>query len=82
LTTGTPTLPDFGLPLLGLGGSTWAAVVLVGADVAALTSIWRSRAHAVRAKVIWTTVVALLPVLGAIAWFALGRERRGGRRGR
>ena len=70
-------MPDFGLPLLGLGGPAWAAAVLVGADVAALTSIWRSRAHAVKAKVIWTAVVAVLPVLGAVAWFALGRERRG-----
>jgi hypothetical protein len=74
-------MPDFELPLLGLTGSAWAAVVLVGADVAALASIWRSRAHGVRAQVIWTAVVAALPVLGAIAWFALGRERRGGRRG-
>jgi hypothetical protein len=75
-------MPDFGLPLLAFDNPTWAAVVLVVADIAALTSIWRSRAFAVRAKVIWTAVVALLPVLGAIAWFALGRERRGGRAGR
>jgi len=74
-------MPDFGLPLLGLSGPRWAVVVLVGADVAALTSIWRSRVHALRAKLIWTAVVAVLPVLGAIAWFALGRERGGGRRG-
>ena len=74
-------MSDLGLPLLGLTGPAWVVVVLVGADVAALTSIWRSHVHAVRAKLIWTGLVAVLPVLGAIAWFALGRERRGGRRG-
>jgi hypothetical protein len=30
-------------------------------------------------KVIWAAIVLLLPVVGAIAWLAIGRERRGRR---
>ena len=57
------------------GLSTFGLIALV-LDIAALTSIWFSRKHALRTKIIWTIVVALLPLLGAIAWFALGRERK------
>ena len=74
-------MPDFGSFLLAPNVATWAGAILFVADVAALTSIWRSPAHARQAKVVWTALVAFLPVLGAGAWFALGRERRGGRRG-
>lgn len=55
---------------------TWGLAVALILDVAALTSIWKSRKHAMRAKIIWTIMVAILPLLGAIAWFALGREPR------
>jgi hypothetical protein len=74
-------MPDFDFPLLGLEGPAWAVIVIAVADAGALVSIWRSRAHGGRAKVVWTGLVAVLPLLGAAAWFALGRERRGGRRG-
>ena len=55
---------------------TWGLAVALILDVAALTSIWKSGKHALRAKIIWTIMVAILPLLGAIAWFALGREPR------
>ena len=45
-------------------------------DLLALASLWRSRAHSVKAKLVWTVIVAAFPVVGAIAWFLLGRERR------
>ena len=65
---------DFGLFVLE-GWSTVGIIALI-LDVAALASIWRGRKHALRAKVIWTILVAILPLFGAIAWFALGREPR------
>jgi hypothetical protein len=45
-------------------------------DVAALWSIWRSPSHSRRAKTFWTVAVILLPMLGALGWLLLGRERR------
>ena len=53
----------------------YAAVAAI-LDVGALWSIWRSPAHSRRAKSFWTVAVILLPGLGALGWFALGRERR------
>ena len=53
-----------------------AAAVLI--DLAALLSIWRRPFHSTKAKIVWTLIVAVLPVLGAVAWLALGRERRRG----
>lgn len=65
---------DLGLFVL----DTWSTIGIIALilDVAALASIWRGRKHAPRAKVIWTIMVAFLPLFGAIAWFALGREPR------
>jgi len=74
-------MPDFRSFLLGPNVTSWAGAILFVVDVAALTSIWRSPVHARQAKVFWTALVAFLPVLGAVAWFVLGRERRGGRGG-
>ena len=51
-----------------------AAVVITG--VAALASIWLGRHHSVRAKIVWTVVVLVIPIIGPVAWFVLGRERR------
>ena len=62
--------------LFVLDGLTWGLALALILDVAALTSIWKGRKHALRAKIIWTIMVAILPLLGAIAWFALGREPR------
>ena len=73
-------MPDFGAWFLMPGLRTWAGAFLVLADVAALASIWRSRGRSRQAQVVWTALVAFLPLVGAAAWFILGRERRGGRR--
>ena len=54
----------------------WGLALMLVLDIAALTSIWKSRKHAFKAKIIWTAMVAVLPLFGAIAWFALGREPR------
>ena len=58
--------------------STWSYVVgaTLLVDLVALASIWRGPLHSTKAKVVWTLLVAVLPVLGAVAWLALGRERR------
>lgn len=67
-------MPDV-IPLLSTHSGRWAAIVLVLADVLALASIWHSRAHSPKTKVLWSAIVALLPVLGALGWFALGKGR-------
>jgi hypothetical protein len=51
-----------------------ALVVLV--DLLALLAIVGSHAHARQVKVIWAVIVLLLPVAGAVAWLAVGREKR------
>ena len=55
-----------------------AAIVLLAA---ALLSIWLGRHHSRQAKIVWTVISVVLPVLGPIGWFVLGREgkRNGGR---
>jgi hypothetical protein len=61
------------------GSQDWPlyfAVATAAADVAALTSIWLGRHHSKRAKVVWTVIVLAVPILGAIGWFLLGRERK------
>lgn len=50
------------------------AVVLC---VAALISIWIGRHHSTAARIVWTGVAILIPILGPLAWFLLGWERRG-----
>ena len=61
------------------GGTTWplwfgAAVIILA--VCALASIWLGRRHGKPAKLVWTVIVVLVPVIGACGWFVLGRERR------
>jgi hypothetical protein len=51
--------------------AAWA----IGAT-AALLSIWLGRHHATRVKVIWTVLVLVVPIVGALAWFVLGHQRR------
>jgi hypothetical protein len=55
----------------------WLLIVAVVLCVAALISIWTGRYHSTAARVVWTIVTILLPILGPIAWFLLGWERRG-----
>lgn len=57
----------------------WLVALVVLVDLLALAAIGASRAHAPRVKVIWSVIVLALPVIGAIAWLAIGRERRGRR---
>jgi hypothetical protein len=55
----------------------WIITLTILLDIIALVSIWRgSRRHSPPVKVIWTIVTILLPILGAIGWLLLGRERR------
>lgn len=63
-------MTDLALPL------GWIGVVALALDGAALASIWLSRAHSAKAKTVWTVITVLIPLLGAAAWFVLGRERR------
>lgn len=56
---------------------TWLLALVVIVDVLALAAIAFSRWHATKVKVIWAAIVLLLPIAGAIAWLAIGRERRG-----
>lgn len=66
--------------MLEFANATWVGVVIVVVDLLALVSIWRSSLHSTKARVVWTLIVAVLPILGALAWFPLGRERRRRRR--
>ncbi|HLV26461.1 MAG TPA: PLDc N-terminal domain-containing protein [Gemmatimonadales bacterium] len=61
-----------------LGPLTWIGIVVLIVDLVALASIWTSSLHSTKAKLLWTILVALLPVVGAAAWFPLGREIRRG----
>ena len=55
---------------------TLLTILTVLLDIAAFWSIWRSPVHAHKAKTFWTIAVILLPILGALGWLTLGRERR------
>lgn len=64
------------VPPLPLTAAGWGLLVAVALDVAALATIWTGRRHSAKAKALWTILVLLLPILGAIGWFLLGHERR------
>jgi hypothetical protein len=61
------------------GSRSWPlwffAAWVVGA-AAALLSIWLGRFHAPRVKVIWSVIAVAVPILGAAAWFVLGRQAK------
>ena len=57
----------------------WLIALVVLVDLLALIAIAASHAHARQVKLIWAIIVLLLPVGGAVAWLAIGRERRGRR---
>ena len=61
--------------MAGLDGFTWIFLALFVLAVVALRSVWTSHAHARRVKVIWSAVV-LVPLVGPVGWFILGRSRR------
>jgi hypothetical protein len=60
---------------MGFDQFTWVLLALFVLTVLALRSVWKSGAHARRVKVIWSAVV-LIPLLGPLGWFFLGRDRR------
>ena len=66
-------LPELLSPESTVGRITVAAAVVLA--LAALVSIWRSAAHSSKVKLIWT-LLALIPLVGPVAWFALGRGLR------
>ncbi len=55
---------------------TWIFLAAFLLAVVALRSVWRSRGHARKVKVIWSAAVVLVPIVGPIAWLVLGRDRR------
>ena len=58
----------------------WGAAIAFALDAGALASVWISHAHSRKAKTLWTVLIGVVPVIGALAWFTLGRERRDARR--
>lgn len=59
------------------GWPLWLLVLALVLCLVALVSIWIGPHHSIASKIVWTFVVILLPVIGPLAWFALGWERRG-----
>ena len=37
---------------------------------------WMGTRHGRPAKIVWTVIVVVVPILGACGWYLLGRERR------
>jgi hypothetical protein len=61
----------WGVDVFTIAGIVWA--VLAGG---ALKSIWHRAGHSRKVKVIWSVLAIGVPFLGALGWFALGREKR------
>lgn len=61
--------------MYGIDTFTWIGGALFVLSALALRSVWKSHAHARRVKVIWSAVV-LIPLLGPLGWYVLGRDRR------
>ena len=62
--------------MYGIDSFTWIGLALFLLVIMALRSVWRSPKHARKVKIIWSAVVVLLPLVGPLAWFVLGRDRR------
>ena len=54
----------------------WFAGAWIILAVLALASIWMGTRHGKQAKIVWTVIVVVVPILGACGWYLLGRERR------
>lgn len=54
----------------------WFAATAIILAVLALASIWMGTRHGRPAKIVWTVIVVVVPILGACGWYLLGRERR------
>ncbi len=66
------------MPILGwdMARLAWIAVIAVVLLVLALVSIWHASGHSRSAKIVWTVVAVILPIIGPIAWAVAGRESR------
>ena len=66
------------MPILGwdMTRLAWAVVAAVVLLVLALVSIWHASGHSRSAKIVWTVVAVILPIIGPIAWAVAGRESR------
>lgn len=85
LATRGPVLLMPGVLLSGCGnieGGNWGVSTLVGAllffftvviDIVALSDLWRSP-RADNEKLLWGVLIVLLPILGAVLYFLLGRN--------
>ncbi|MCH1883711.1 PLDc N-terminal domain-containing protein [Agrococcus sp. ARC_14] len=54
----------------------WSLIV-VAVLALMLTALWqalRSKAHTGGQQLLWALLIVLAPVLGALAWFVLGRQ--------
>ena len=60
----------------GADRSIWVGAAAAILLAAALLSIWLGRRHSGKVKVIWTAIAVLIPIVGPLAWFALGWERK------
>ena len=61
------------------GSRSWPLIFFAAwaiGSVAAQLTIWLGRHHARRVKVIWTVLAVAVPIVGALAWFVLGHQRR------
>jgi hypothetical protein len=58
----------------GIPGWTLAATLLL--DLVAILTIWTAPKHSRKSKTLWTVIVLILPIAGALGWFLLGHERR------
>jgi hypothetical protein len=59
----------------GVDTFTWVALAAVVLAAMAMRSVWTSRVHATKVRAIWSAIV-LIPFIGPVGWFVLGRERR------
>ncbi|WP_147305934.1 hypothetical protein [Subtercola boreus] len=59
-----PALPE-------LGNMLWivSVALILTLIVAALSTIWTSKNQGLLSRVLWTGLVALVPVIGSVAWF-------------
>ncbi|WP_241248974.1 PLD nuclease N-terminal domain-containing protein [Agrococcus sp. KRD186] len=66
-------------PLLPAGYDLiWSGIVLV-VVVLAVTALWqalRSKHYSGGQQLMWALLIVVAPVLGALAWFVLGRPSR------
>ena len=61
----------WGFDAFTIAGIVWAVLA-----AGALKSIWHRAGHSRKVKVIWSVLAIAIPILGALGWFLLGRERR------